>query len=74
MDSSKLKFAFSLTLVYIRVIKSMRMRRVGHVARMGENRNAYECVVGTKLRDPLGRHRQVWEDNTKMDLKEMRLM
>jgi hypothetical protein len=29
----------------IRIIKS-RMRRVGHVARMGEKRNAYRLLVG----------------------------
>jgi hypothetical protein len=30
----------------IRVIKSRRMRRAGHVARMGENRNAYRLLLG----------------------------
>jgi hypothetical protein len=30
----------------IRIIKSMRSRRVGHVARMGEKRNAYRQLVG----------------------------
>jgi hypothetical protein len=30
----------------IRIIKSRRMRRVGHVARMGEKRNAYRLLVG----------------------------
>jgi hypothetical protein len=29
----------------IRLIKSRRMRWVGHVARMGENRNAYRLLV-----------------------------
>jgi hypothetical protein len=31
----------------IRVIKSRRMRWVGHVARMGEVRNAYNILVGS---------------------------
>jgi hypothetical protein len=30
----------------IRIIKSRRMRRAGHVARMGEKRNAYILLVG----------------------------
>jgi hypothetical protein len=30
----------------IRLIKSRRMRWAGHVAQMGENRNAYRLLVG----------------------------
>jgi hypothetical protein len=30
----------------IRMIKSRRMRLAGHVARMGERRNAYRILVG----------------------------
>jgi hypothetical protein len=30
----------------IRIIKSRRMRRAGHVARMGEKKNAYRLLVG----------------------------
>jgi hypothetical protein len=30
----------------IRIIKSRRMRWTGHVARMGEKRNAYRLLVG----------------------------
>jgi hypothetical protein len=30
----------------IRIIKSRRMRWVGHVARMGEKKNAYRLLVG----------------------------
>jgi hypothetical protein len=30
----------------IRVIKSKRLRRAGHVARMGERRGAYRALVG----------------------------
>jgi hypothetical protein len=30
----------------IRIMKSRRMRWVGHVARMGEKRNAYRLLVG----------------------------
>jgi hypothetical protein len=35
----------------IRIIKSRRMRWAGHVARMGERRNAYRLLVGKKERD-----------------------
>jgi hypothetical protein len=40
----------------IRVMKVRRMRWAGHIARMGEKRNAYRLLVG-KLegRRPLGR-------------------
>jgi hypothetical protein len=30
----------------IRIIKSIRMRWTGHVARMGEKKNAYRLLVG----------------------------
>jgi hypothetical protein len=32
----------------IRIIKSRRMRRAGHVARMGEKRNTYRLLVGKR--------------------------
>jgi hypothetical protein len=52
----------------IRVIKSRRMRCAGHVARMGERRNAYRILVGkTEGKRPLGRPRRRWVDNIKMD-------
>jgi hypothetical protein len=38
----------------IRMIKSKRMRWAGHVARMGEKRNAHRILVGKR---PLGRPR-----------------
>jgi hypothetical protein len=56
----------------IRVIKSRRMRRAGHVARMGEKRGAYRILVGKpEGRRPLERPRRRWEDNIKMYLQEM---
>jgi hypothetical protein len=33
-------------ILIIRIIKSRRMRLVGHVARMGENRKVYRLLVG----------------------------
>ncbi|KAJ4441433.1 hypothetical protein ANN_11288 [Periplaneta americana] len=56
----------------IRNIKSRRLRWAGHVARMGESRNAYRVLVGRpEGKIPLGRSRRRWEDNIKMDLREM---
>jgi hypothetical protein len=56
----------------IRVIKSRRTRWVGHVARMGEMRNAYNIMVGKpEGKRPLGRHRHKWEDNIRTDLREI---
>ncbi|KAJ4427128.1 hypothetical protein ANN_24744 [Periplaneta americana] len=56
----------------IRTIKSRRLRWAGHVARMGESRNAYSVLVGRpEGKRPLGRPRRRWEDNIKMDLREV---
>jgi hypothetical protein len=53
------------------MIKSRRMRWAGHVARMGENRNAYRILVGKPAgKRPLGRPRRRWIDNNKIDLTE----
>jgi hypothetical protein len=58
----------------IRIIKSRRMRWVGHVARMGVKRNVYRFLVGKpEGKRPLGRPRQRWIDNIKMDLLEIGL-
>jgi hypothetical protein len=51
----------------VRVIKSKRLRWVGHVARMEEGRTAIKILTGT----PLGRPRHRWEDNIRMDFKEI---
>ncbi|KAJ4445670.1 hypothetical protein ANN_12354 [Periplaneta americana] len=51
----------------IRNIKSRRLRWAGHVARMGESRNAYRVLVGRpEGKRPLWRPRRRWEDNIKM--------
>jgi hypothetical protein len=56
----------------IRIIKSRRMRWPGHVARMGEMRNAHRLLVGKPERKmPLGRPRRRWVDNIRMDLGEV---
>jgi hypothetical protein len=54
------------------VIKSRRMRWVGHVAYMGERKGAYRILVGRpEGRRALGRPRRRWEDNIKMDFQEV---
>ncbi|KAJ4435467.1 hypothetical protein ANN_18083 [Periplaneta americana] len=56
----------------LRNIKSRRLRWAGHVARMGEFRNAYRVLVGRpEGKRLLGRPRRRWEDNIKMDLREV---
>ena len=56
----------------VRAIKSIRMRLMGHVACMGERRRVYRVLVGKPEGNrPLGRTRQKWEDNIKIDLQEV---
>jgi hypothetical protein len=56
----------------IRMIKSRRMRWVGHEAGMGEKSNAYRILVGKpEGKRPLGRPRYRLENNTKMNLIEV---
>jgi hypothetical protein len=56
----------------VRVIKSSRMRWVGHVARMWEGRSVYEVlVVRHEGKRSLRRPRSKWEDIIKMDLREI---
>jgi hypothetical protein len=54
------------------IIKSRRMTLAGHVARMGEKRNAYRLLVGKpEGKSPLGRPRRRWAYNIRMDLGEV---
>jgi hypothetical protein len=54
-----------------RIIKSRRMRWAGHVARIGEKRNAYRILVGKpEGKRPPGRPKRRWEDNIKMEFRE----
>ena len=56
----------------MKVIKSRRMRWVGHVACMGEGRGVYRVLVGKpEGKRTLGRPRHRWDDNIKMDLQEV---
>jgi hypothetical protein len=59
----------------IRIIRSKRMRWAGHVPRMEggeeEKKNVCRLLVGKpEGKRPLGRPRQGWVDNIKMDLGE----
>jgi len=54
------------------MIRSRRMRWVGHVACIGEIRGVYRVlVVKPEEKRPLGRPRHRWEDYIKMDLQEV---
>jgi hypothetical protein len=54
------------------MIKSRRIRWAGHVARMGEKRDAYRILVGKpEGKRPLGRPRCRWVDNVQIDLRKM---
>ena len=56
----------------VQVIKSRRMRWVGHVAHMGEERGVYSVLVGKpEGKRPLWRPRRRWVDNIRMDLHEV---
>jgi hypothetical protein len=56
----------------VRVIRSRRMRWAAHLARMGKGKDVYGGLVGRpEGRRPLGRPRRRWEDNIKMDLREI---
>ena len=56
----------------IRLIKSRKLRWTGHVARMEEGRSAFKILTGKHTgKRLLGRPRCRWEDNIRMDLKEM---
>jgi hypothetical protein len=56
----------------IRMIKSKRMKWAGHVPRMGEERNAYRVLMRKpEGKRPLGGPRRMWEDVTKMYLREI---
>jgi hypothetical protein len=67
--NEKLNDLYSLPNI-VRVVKSRRMRWVGHVARMGEDRGVRRVLVGKpEGKRPLRRPRRRWKDNIKMDLQ-----
>jgi hypothetical protein len=57
----------------VRVIKSRKMRWVGHVARMGERRGVYRAFDSEIFgKDTTWGPRRRWEDNSKIDLQTVR--
>jgi len=57
-----------------RKIKSGRIIWAGNVAGMREMRNTFKVSVGNpEERRPLGRPRRKWEDNIRIDVREIRL-
>ena len=49
-----------------------RQRWAGHVARVEHSINTYRVLVGKpEGKKPLGRTRRRWEENIKMDLREV---
>jgi hypothetical protein len=56
----------------IRVIKSRRMKWTGHVALMGERKDAYKFLAEKPQgKRPCGRPRHRWENNIKTDLQDV---
>jgi hypothetical protein len=56
----------------VRVIVLRRIKWSEHAARTGETKIAYRVLVGrSEGKRPLGRPRRRWENNIKMDLKEI---
>jgi hypothetical protein len=56
----------------VRATISRGMRWAGHVGRIGEVRGVYRVLVGKpEDKRPPGRSRRMWEDNIKIDLKEI---
>ena len=75
--ADKVCYVYELYALYsssgiVRVIRSRRIRRAGHVARMGERRGIYRVLVGKPDgKRPLGRPRRRWENINKMYLQEV---
>jgi hypothetical protein len=71
LHNEELRDLYSLTSI-IRIIESRRMRLAGHVARMGDKRNAYRLLAGKpEGKRPLGRPTPKSVDNIRTDLGEV---
>jgi hypothetical protein len=56
----------------VRVIESRKIKWAGQVSRIGEGRGISGVLVGRpEGKRPLGRPTHRWEDNIKMDLREI---
>jgi hypothetical protein len=57
---------------FVWVIQSLRVRRAGDVACLGEGRSVYRILGwSSEGKRPLGRPRHRWEDNNRMNLREI---
>jgi hypothetical protein len=73
LHNEQLYDVYSLPTI-IRIIRSRRMMRVGHVARVAEKRTTYMLLLGKpEGKIPQGRPRCRWIDTIKMDLLEIGL-
>ena len=71
LHNEELRDLYSLPNIVL-VVKSRRMRWAGHVAIMGEGRGVHRVLVGKpEGKRPLGRPRRCWDDNIKLDLREV---
>jgi hypothetical protein len=56
----------------VRVVKLRRLRLAGYMARIGEGRGVYRVLIGnSEGKRLLGRPKCRWEDNIKLDLREI---
>jgi hypothetical protein len=69
---------FGVPMKLVRLIKMClnetytKGRWAGHIARMGAKMNTYRILVGKPGRKgPIGRPGRMWEDNIKIDLREI---
>ena len=54
------------------LIKSIRLRWIGHVVRMKKGRSVLKILIGKPTgKKLLGRTRSGWEDNIRINLKDM---
>ena len=53
------------------MIMSRILRWAGYVVRMDKGRSTFKILREPTGKRPLGRHRRRWEDNIRMDLKEI---
>jgi len=71
LHNEELRDLYSLPNI-VRVVKARRMRWAGHVVPMGVWRGVHRVLVGKpEGKRPLGRPRRRWEDNIRMDLREV---
>ena len=65
---------FSILIRVTSVFLQRLLGWAGHLARKEEGRSAFKILTGTPAgKRPLGRPRRRWEDNIRMDLKEIGL-